>query len=550
MKNKFLDSQKQKKSKSVILTISILISKRPDTVRKCLNSIKPILEAVSTELILTDTGCGEEVRKIIEEYTDHIIDFTWCHDFSKARNAGLKQAKGEWFLFLDDDEWFDDVSEIIDFFNSGDYKNYGLAVYSQRNYIDETGTSYKDSAVGRMIKLEKNICFQYAIHECFNRISGKTKVLKAFVHHYGYVYKTREELLVHFERNVSLLLKEQEKDHANLKHTIQLIQEYNAVEDYNSSLKLSLNKIEYSKHHEMKYPLYRSSIFVNVINCYFMQDDLEKLIEVGKRYLEQERLDELAKSMIYYRMAAACFENQDYLSVLQYTEEYCKRYEMQKGKSDIFLAYTTNITSATFQMKNPGIAVCMAIWACIAVGKYEDAALWFGKIDMDKSFLSIWNKSVRQFWNKVPMNSILCFHEWVKNNLLKEEVYYLAWNRSYFHEDIKIRAEKILKGILTEEDMKEIVQKIREYSEYSVCLYSKIYESEAENLNMEEFSQEAKAGFLLKDWEQYMMQGQYGKVVECLKLIVGLMPDWIPVVKVCLKSMEILIKRDSVVKEV
>lgn len=545
MKNNFLVSQKQEENKSVVLTISILISKKSDTVRKCLDSIKPILEAVNTELILTDTGCGEEVRKIIEEYTNHIIDFTWCHDFSKARNAGLKQAKGEWFLFLDDDEWFDDVSEIIGFFNSGEYKNYGLAVYQQRNYIDETGTSYKDSAVGRMIKLEKDICFQYAIHECFNRVPGKTKVLKTFVHHYGYVYKTREELFAHFERNVNLLLKEQEKDPDNLKHTIQLMQEYNAVEDYNNSLQISLEKIEYSRCHEMKYPLYKSSLFVNVINCYFMQDNLEKVIEVGKKYLHQEKIDDLAKAMIYYRMAAACFESQDYLSVLRFAEEYWKRYEMQKSRSDIFIAYSTNITSAAFQMGNPEILVCMAIWAGIAIQKYEESAFWFDRITMNKEFLAIWNKSARQFWSKVPMESILAFHEWENKNPLKNEMCHLAWNRSYFHEDIKIHAERILKEVLSEEAMEEIFQRISEYSEYSVCLYSKIYESEAEDLNIEEFPQEAKAGFILKDWEQYMIQCQYGKVVECLKLIVGLMPDWIPVVKVGLKSIEILIKRGS-----
>lgn len=548
MKNNFLVFQKQEENKSVVLTISILISKKSETVRKCLDSIKPIMEMVNTELILTDTGCGEEVRKIIREYTDHIIDFTWCNDFSKARNAGLKQAKGEWFLFLDDDEWFDDVSEIIEFFNSGEYKNYGLAVYQQRNYIDETGTSYKDSAVGRMVKLEKDICFQYAIHECFNRVPGKTKVLKSFVHHYGYVYKTREELQAHFERNVSLLLKEQEKDPANLKHVIQLIQEYNAVGDYHSSLKISLDKIEYSKYHEMKYPLYLSSLFVNVINCYLMQDELEKLTESGKKYLEQERIDELAKAMIYYRMAAAYFEKQDYLSTIQFAEEYWKRYEMQKNKQDIFIAYNTNITSATFQMGNPEILVCIAIWACIAMQKHEEAAMWFDKIIMGKEFLTIWNKSARQFWSKVPMEGILAFHKWEKKNPLKNEMCHLAWKRSYFHEDIKMDAERILQETLSEKMMEIIFQKIREYSEYSVCLYSKIYGSETENLDIEKFPQEAKAGFLLKDWEQYMIQRQYSKAVECLKLIISQMLDWMPVVKVCLKGMEILIKRDFVGK--
>ena len=74
--------------KQILLTISILVSNRPDTVRKCLDSIKPLLEEVPSELILVDTGCGEQVRGIIEEYTDNIIDFEWCRDFAKARNAG------------------------------------------------------------------------------------------------------------------------------------------------------------------------------------------------------------------------------------------------------------------------------------------------------------------------------------------------------------------------------------------------------------------------------------------------------------------------------
>ena len=106
-------------NKQILLTISILISNRPDTVRRCLDSVKPLLAQLPAELILTDTGCGDEVRAIIEEYTDQVIDFEWCGDFSAARNAGLERAKGKWFLYLDDDEWFEDVAPIVRFFNSG-----------------------------------------------------------------------------------------------------------------------------------------------------------------------------------------------------------------------------------------------------------------------------------------------------------------------------------------------------------------------------------------------------------------------------------------------
>lgn len=112
------------RQKKPVLSISLLASNRKATIRKCLDSLKPIMEQVESELIIVDTGCDEETHDILLEYTSHVILFEWCKDFSKARNAGLKEAKGEWFLFIDDDEWFSDVSEIVEFFHSGEYKNY------------------------------------------------------------------------------------------------------------------------------------------------------------------------------------------------------------------------------------------------------------------------------------------------------------------------------------------------------------------------------------------------------------------------------------------
>ena len=60
------------------LTISVLISRNYDGVKKCLDSLQPIMDKVPSELILTDTGCGDKVRELIEGYTDHIIDFECC----------------------------------------------------------------------------------------------------------------------------------------------------------------------------------------------------------------------------------------------------------------------------------------------------------------------------------------------------------------------------------------------------------------------------------------------------------------------------------------
>ena len=100
---------------NIQLSISLLASDRIDTLKKCLDSITPLLRELNSELIIVSTGHDPAVLELAGKYTPHIIPFTWCDDFSKARNAGLKRASGEWFLFLDDDEWFEDAEEIIRF---------------------------------------------------------------------------------------------------------------------------------------------------------------------------------------------------------------------------------------------------------------------------------------------------------------------------------------------------------------------------------------------------------------------------------------------------
>ena len=132
------------------LTISLLVSDRKETLKRCLDSIVPLLKEVNSELIIVFTGKDESVLEIARQYTSHIIPFTWCNDFSKARNAGLTEASGEWFLYLDDDEWFENVTEIVEFFKSGEYRDYETATYVQRNYDDWEGRFYNDAQVGRM----------------------------------------------------------------------------------------------------------------------------------------------------------------------------------------------------------------------------------------------------------------------------------------------------------------------------------------------------------------------------------------------------------------
>ena len=227
-----------------LLTISLLASNRPDTIRKCLDSLRGIREAIACELILVDTSQSEEIHSILCEYTDRVYPFEWCKDFSKARNVGLKKARGEWFLFLDDDEWFIDSEDIIEFFRSGEYKNYGYANYMVRNYMDIHYSSYSDGYVTRMIRLEEDTEFKSKIHEYLAPIRGARKDLSALVGHSGYIYETEEKKRAHFRRNYELLQDMMLEEPDNVRWKMQMAQELSAIGEWEMLISFCQKQIE------------------------------------------------------------------------------------------------------------------------------------------------------------------------------------------------------------------------------------------------------------------------------------------------------------------
>lgn len=389
-------------SRPILLTISILISNRPDTVRKCLDSVKPLLASVPSELILVDTGCGEQVRAIIEEYTDHIIDFEWCRDFAKARNAGLKKARGQWFLFLDDDEWFEDTTELSEFFNSGEYKKYGFGVYTQRNYLDLEGSVYSDLLVGRMTRLAPDVEFMYSIHECFNVVRGKTKKFHAYVHHYGYAYRTPKDARAHSLRNISLLLEEHKADPGNMKHTLQLAQEYNAIEEYSKSLEMSVEGIGMFRQGKVDNEYFLASLFANEINCYMELYRYDEAIEKGEQYLKEPKADKMVKAMIAGDLAVAYMERGELEKALKNAEYYWKIYQDYLVDDESFLGFETTITNKCFEQRNRSIVLGNGMRAAIELGKAETADRWFWSFDWKEPQLFVNNEMLKSLIERMP----------------------------------------------------------------------------------------------------------------------------------------------------
>ena len=174
-----------------LLSISLLVSNQRKTIRKCMESIRPLLEQVPSELVVVDT-VGEENSDgslaIAREYADKVVHFTWYDDFAAARNAGLEQCQGKWFMFLDDDEYYDDVTPLIDFFHNPEYlaKYYSINVKG-RNYESYEGTKYSDRNTLRIFKRTPEARFIGKVHEHYAPAYTPMYDTDAYVHHFGYI---------------------------------------------------------------------------------------------------------------------------------------------------------------------------------------------------------------------------------------------------------------------------------------------------------------------------------------------------------------------------
>ena len=408
-------------SNQILLTISILISNRPDTVRKCLDSIQPLLKKVPSELILVDTGCGEQVRGIIEEYTDRIVDFEWCRDFSKARNAGLERARGKWFMYMDDDEWFEDVTDIIRFFNSGEYRIYGVGLYSVHNYVSLEGTDFTEMLVGRMVRLEPDIRFIYRIHECFSRAPGKAKRLNAFVHHYSYVYQTEEKAREHAMRNVSLLLEELEEHPRNMRVTLQLAQEYNSLHDREKSLELSMNAISQAEDGPVEEDYCLSSLYGNVINCCIELYSYDEAIEKGERYIQSSHTDRMVKAVIAGRLAIAFVDKEKYEKALQYAEFYWKVYQEYLKNRDAFMTFDTPVTNTCFHERKRTPVLGNGVRAAVRCGKAALAWTWFQEMNWQWDIYQLDMGVIREILECMPQaeEQELVYYEKMCGELIK-----------------------------------------------------------------------------------------------------------------------------------
>jgi glycosyltransferase involved in cell wall biosynthesis len=186
------------------ISLCMIVKNEEKNLGKCLDSILDYID----EIVIVDTGSTDHTKEIARKYTDKIFDFTWCDDFSKARNYSLSKASNDWVLILDADEIIlrFDKKDVSDFILSGP-KTIGR-IKRINPFEGEKGDSKYIERVNRFFN-KKYYSYEGAIHEQVVAADGSNCNMRSVgieVDHIGYldeVISSTNKL----ERNINLLLK-------------------------------------------------------------------------------------------------------------------------------------------------------------------------------------------------------------------------------------------------------------------------------------------------------------------------------------------------------
>lgn len=189
----------------------LIVRDNTRTIRACLESLRPWVD----ELVVADTGSKDDTPRIAAELGARVFHFTWCDDFSAARNESVRHARGEWVFWMDSDDVIDEANgkalrELA--YGPHPANVFGYVVRVHCTGPDPTDTD--DVTVVDHVKLFRNrpeLRFEHRIHEqiipAIRRAGGEVAWTDLFVVHAGYDH-TPEGQLKKKERDLRILHRE------------------------------------------------------------------------------------------------------------------------------------------------------------------------------------------------------------------------------------------------------------------------------------------------------------------------------------------------------
>ncbi len=317
------------------LSVCMIVKNEEKFIEDCLKSVQPVAD----QMVVVDTGSTDGTIEIAKRFGAEVHSFRWIDDFSAARNASLKYARGQWILWLDADERLmpESIPVLKDLLRP-ERKAVAYLVYIKNIMAD--GKNFKISTGHRLFNNFKGIRFQGRIHEqiiySVARNKGEERRSNIYLFHLGYGLSPEKQEQKN-ERNRRLLLQMVGDEPHNAYAHFTLGQNYLLSNDLQNALKhylkaLSLKGLDRSLH-------------VNVLNTtaetYLKLGDLQKAEQYARQSL-QLAPQQVAAYYLMYRIAYAAHKPQEAVQRLQKLLEMNRKSDqMQRDVStDIMLDET------------------------------------------------------------------------------------------------------------------------------------------------------------------------------------------------------------------
>lgn len=190
-------------------SICLIVKNEEKNIDKCLQKLT-FLQNKGVEIIVCDTGSTDDTVNIVKKASVTLHSFSWCDDFSAARNFCADKASTDWILAVDSDEFLlSDPTKVLAFFEATNFNPENVYMFTRINHT-ETGTTKDQTA---RFYHKDFYHFHGIIHEQLFRNDGSTPVYKQLpliFDHTGYANPTISNQKAN--RNLTLLKKAYEKD--------------------------------------------------------------------------------------------------------------------------------------------------------------------------------------------------------------------------------------------------------------------------------------------------------------------------------------------------
>lgn len=282
----------------------MIVKNEEKVLSRCLFSI---CDAVD-EIVIVDTGSTDKTIEIAKKFTNKVYKFSWCDDFSAARNFAFSKATGDYLMWLDAD---DVVPKNTKNFIKNHKKTLNFDTFMLKyDILFENNKSIFSYYRERIVKNCDKAKFVGFVHECIVPF-GKIKKLNYSIEH-------RKEKTKHSDRNLKIYEKQKQT------------KKFSAREQYYYSREL----FDHQKYDECIYELNKFVKMKNVFKenlidahyilalCYFQKNKHEKAYS---SLVNTFKFD-LPRANICYLLGKYFMQQGDYKNAIYWfkTETKCK----------------------------------------------------------------------------------------------------------------------------------------------------------------------------------------------------------------------------------